>query len=382
MDKAKHKIVYIHHEANMAGSAISLYQLISSIDRSIYYPILILPLKGESYHFFNQLGIEIIICPFIAFYTFPGPKTFSFGFIKQLKALLPNIRLRNLIKKISPDLVHINDKAGVQAGISLLGLKIKIIQHIRSSFVVTKSKINILLNSALIKLYADYLVIISEDEEDEFENFYPKQIIYNAVDIERSVNAISNRNVLRKKLNINSNDIVIGFAAAQNKMKGFLDFLEITSNVSMNFTNLKFLILGKKNESFKTFISPTLQDKLIYTGYTTLNIEHIACMDILLVPNLNKVLGRQPIESQSVKVPVIAYIGNKPNSIIKNNQTGFLCKTKDEMIRIIKNIITLPDEYNRVKDNCLDYAKHNFDKNKMVKKIENIYQNLINKTND
>lgn len=377
MDKKKHTLVFIHHESNMAGSAISLYQLIKSLDKDKYYPILILPAEGNAKEYFENLNIEVFITPFQAFYTFPGPRTFSMGFLKQVTGLLPNFKLRKLIKTLNPDIIHINDKAGVQAGISLLGLKYPIVQHIRSSYIITKSRIGRYLNNFLLKIYSTNIIIISEDEDDGFEDFTPKDIIYNSVDFERATEAFNNANQLRIEIGFTEDDFIIGYAAAQTKIKGYEDFLEIAAKLCLKNENIKLLILGEKNPNICPKYHPLLQNKITYTGYTKLNLEYIACMNLLLVPNLNKVLGRQPIEAQSLEVPVLAYRGRNNTQIIKNNFTGFLCDDKVDMYNYTLKLIESPKLYLQIKNNCIKHAKKSFDRKIMYKKIDLIYKTII-----
>ena len=48
----------------------------------------------------------------------PGPKWYQRGNINNLFALIPNLKLRKKIKALKPDIIHINDKAALSAGIS------------------------------------------------------------------------------------------------------------------------------------------------------------------------------------------------------------------------------------------------------------------------
>jgi glycosyltransferase involved in cell wall biosynthesis len=239
------------------------------------------------------------------------------------------------------------------------------------------------------------LISISEDEVDGFENYSNKSIIYNTVDLELVERAKKRRGEKRSELGIKESEFVIGFAANVTEKKGAWDFLELCKEMK-NQENLKFLLVGKLHDKGKTnlgngiiselspkayvesFISEhNLEEQIILTGFRTDNLELIAAMDLLIVPNKNGVLGRQPIEAQALGTPVIAQIGHSLNSnIILNNKTGYLVNNIQQAILKATAIIDNKTA-SIMAEEAQEYANTHFNPIINMQKIENIYINLI-----
>ena len=185
MDSAKYKIAYFHQDGLITGSALSLRHFLSAMNRDIFEPVVILAKEGPAINLYESLNIKVFVHNYPTFWTFPGPRCMSRGIFHQLNALLPNPKLRAFVlNEIKPDLIHINDKAALNVGISLKNLDIPIVQHSRSSYFITACKLGKYLSAKAIKRFANHIICISEDEEDGFDTFHSKSTIYNTVDCE------------------------------------------------------------------------------------------------------------------------------------------------------------------------------------------------------
>jgi glycosyltransferase involved in cell wall biosynthesis len=296
---------------------------------------------------------------------------------------------------IKPDIIHINDKAALNVGVSLKGCGIPIVQHSRSSYFITACKLGKYLSAKTIKSFANHIICISEDEEDGFENFTNKSTIYNTVDFNLIQKAKEKRKQTRLELGINENEILIGFAAHVSEKKGAWDFLELCKQLKQN-SKLKFLLAGKIDEQGSTYladgnilpISPKeyvasyieenkLEKQLIVTGFREDILALIAAMDVLVVPNKNGVLGRQPIEAQALGVTVIAQTGHsKKSKIVEHGVTGYLVKSIEEAIEQINQLVQ-HNEANKLEQSAQNHAHENFSPIMNMRKIEHIYLNLL-----
>src|SRR5574343_1402058 len=135
----KSKIVFVHHDGLLTGSAKSLMNMIAGLSDDIMVHV-VLAEDGELRTKLEEMNVEVSILPFYRFWTAPGPKIHYPGSINNFKALVKNESLKQHLLKLKPNLIHINDKAAMQAGISMRGCGIPIIQHLRSSFYSTHFK--------------------------------------------------------------------------------------------------------------------------------------------------------------------------------------------------------------------------------------------------
>lgn len=396
MGKTKYKIAYFQQDGLITGSAISLRHFLGAMNRELFEPIVILANEGPARGLFEALNIKVEVFFFETFWTFPGPRCFSQEMIRQFKSLVPNYKLKKyVLNNIRPNIIHVNDKASLNVGISLKKSGIPIIQHSRSSYSSTKCYLGKYISRNAIKYYSNHLISISEDEVDGFENYANKSIIYNTVDLELVERAKKRRGEKRLELGIKESEFVIGFAANVTEKKGAWDFLELCKEMK-NQENLKFLLVGKLHDKGKTnlgngiiselspkayvesFISEhNLEEQIIVTGFRTDNLELIAAMDLLIVPNKNGVLGRQPIEAQALGTPVIAQIGHSLNSnIILNNKTGYLVNNIQQAI--LKATVIIANKTTSIMaEEAQEYANTHFNPIINMQKIENIYINLI-----
>ena len=398
MGDLKFKIVYFQQDGELTGSAISLRHFLSGINRNLFEPVVILANDGPARFLYESLEIEVKVFHFRTFWTFPGPNCLSREMINQLRALLPNKNLERFVtEQIKPDIIHINDKAALNVGISLKNSGIPIIQHSRSSYHVTRCSIGKLLSKNNIRDFADHIICISEDEEDGFEHIKNKSIIYNTVDFDLINKAKKSRLEIRGSFNIKPEEFLVGFAANVTEKKGAWDFLELCKNLK-DLRGVKFILVGLISETGKTnlgngvFLNMTpkeyvesfirnhkLEGQFIITGFRNDSLELMAAMDLLIVPNKNGVLGRQPIEAQAIGTPIIAVNGHSGRSkIILNNETGYLVRDINEAILLTEKFV-MNKANMKMSNAAKEYALKNFSPDKNMRIIEAIYLNLISK---
>lgn len=371
--------------------------MISILDKQVYKPLVVIPKAGDAIRLWEEVGAEVYVFPFTTFWTSTGPRCLSRENIKQQRALFSNKKLRDFILSLQPDLIHINDKAALQAGISLRKSTIPIIQHSRSAYAITACKWNKWISPRMIRKYASHIICISEDEIQGFEDAPNKAIVYNMVDMDKAQQARSNRAKLRKELKFNEYDIVIGMAEHLNKHKGSIALLELLYQlcVVQKRKNIRILLVGEQTQtdiiSFKQFTGSTkkvlqafiaahqLEHVVVKVGYQPNALEYIAAMDILVVAKLHGVLGRQPLEAQSVGTTVVALNGQSgKSSIIKHGTTGFLVSTFEELLSKTELFIDQQETLHSFKASALLYAQKHFSEAAYAEKLSSIYNQFLN----
>lgn len=396
MDTAKLSIVFIHQDGDITGSAISLSNMINGLVTQGHFVNVVIPKGGNATSIWEKSGAVVHVFPFTTFWTSPGPRCFSRAGIKQLSALYKSNKLKKYILSLKPDIVHINDKSALQAGVSLVGTNIPIIQHSRSAYHLTACKINAWLSAKAIKKYAQHIICISEDEIQRFENFTNKTILYNTVDLKLAQKAIEQKKDIRKILGIKPSDTVIGMAESFNINKGLTEIIDIATEIlnEKNQKHVKFLLVGKiansdsvlggltriSSEQYLTnFIQlNNFNDNFILTGFKQDVLNYIAAMDILVVAKAHGVVGRQPIESQACATAIIGLNGHsKKSTIVINGVGGYLVSTLEEVIAQIHELVSTPIELKQLGLNGRNYAQHHFNPKHYTKKLITLYHNTL-----
>lgn len=397
MAQKKHRIAYFHQDGLITGSAISLRHFLNALDLNRFEPVVILAKEGAARELYENLGIAVYVYPYTAFWTFPGPRCFSRGMLKQLPSILPNSGLRRFIlNDIRPNLIHINDKAAMQVGITMRNSGIPIIQHSRSSYHNVNCPLTKFISRTFIQNYSKEIIAISEDEIDGFESVKNLSIINNTVDFVLTDSARAKRSAIRASLGIKDNELLIGFAAAINSKKGAWTFLKLCNHLK-NVSNVRFILIGKASKTGHTllddgsilkipceqymqqFIAKHGLDKhIIVTGFRNDSLDLMAAMDLLIVPNKNGVLGRQPIEAQALGIPVVAINGHTGNStVIDNGVTGLLVANENELIEQTEKLIENPIRLKQMSHKGIAYANQHFSPELNIRKIETLYDKLL-----
>lgn len=403
--RKKAKILYIHHDGYISGSAISLFNFLSKIDREFFEPHIIICSEGPVRIFFEKLEIPVYTVCYKPFVTQPTPSIFNSNFYYNLRALFHKNKIEPLLDSIKPDIVHVNDKSALIAGRDCFNLGYKVVWHLRSSYCGKRSYLLYLISRYIIKTHSTHLISISEDEIDGFENYNNISIIYNSVDIDNAtVNKISFKS-FRKEFKINDEEIAVGMIGNIDTQKGAWNFIEAIKLLNETNRGLKFrffiiapilrgLNFGWRGK-LKLIDTRTGYDKAIhllkkyglendveFTDRRNDILSVMAGLDIVCAVYNMDAIGRPGFEAASVSRPVVVNKGHTGKSrIVLNNKTGFCIEKENpkELAGIILKLATDKDLRIQIGKNAERYAKENFDSKINALKIQNLYNSLLRK---
>ncbi len=400
----KTKVLYIHQDGQITGSAISLRHFLAAINHQQFEPVVLLAEEGPARQLFEELGIQVLVHAYKRFWTAPGYNWYSPNNFKQLKALLPNKQLATFVKNINPAIIHLNDKACLNAGISLKNAGIPIVQHARSTYFNTAAKINKWLSIKAIKNYSKAIIAISEDECDGISDFKNLHIINNTVSPTQIEEAIALKASKREELGLAPSDFAIGMVSDISASKGGWNFMQMAADLVKKYPDkpLKFLMVGRLSEKGNTVLNDSstlpqspkqyvdsfinhnqLQGKLQTTGFRKDAVAIMASLDVLIVANSNGVMGRQPIEAQALGVPVVVTKGNSGKStILVSGSAGYIINSplqQNELLQAVEELINNPEKRAEFSHNGQQYAAKKFNPTINMGLIENIYQAILSK---
>lgn len=394
----KPKVVFVHHDALVTGSAISLINMVKGLEPYIH-PHVVLAEDGALTARLQEQEIPYSICAFTRYWTAPGPRIHYPAARNNFKALKPNADLRNHLLSLKPTLVHINDKAAMQAGVSLMGSGIPVIQHLRSSFFSTYFRPFKWLFVRKANQYADAFIAISEDETDGFENNPKLNIIYNSLDLKKCEESHIKRDETRRALGFTAEDILIGFVSHISKQKGAFDFLEAGKKLIQQHPKVQLVMAGKVAEDSKPkwyhrllyskdSYAPTeklnnyktaLKGQLHLLGFRSDPWDVIAAMDVLVVCTRLGVLGRQPFEAMSVGTSIVITPGHTGKSnIVLHEKTGLIAKPRDpqSIAQNVSRLLENPTLKTQLQQQAKAHSNQLFDREKNARKIFALYQQI------
>lgn len=398
-------ILYVHHDSGMSGSTLSLINLIKAIDRSRYTLRVALFSNGPAKIIFESIDIPVDIVPARSFWTFPGPSWRELGYYYNWLALLPDKGWFEYLKRRKPDLIHINDKACLQVGITAHKADIPIVWHLRSSYYPSHSRIQSKISRNIIRKCATTLIAISEDETDGFEYLANLKIIHNSVDFLQVEEAQRKREMIRSEFGLANDEIAVAtITSAINKVRGTWDFIHSAGIIHNQLPQkkIKFFIVARiplrKNEDSRNIkshrkktnhpldqvnsliVENGLEEYVTLTGYRNDPLAVMAGMDIVVVCNRHGVLGRMPFEAMAVGTPVVTTAGHSGKSSIVSNMENAIVVHPGDPESIANGVVRLIID-TKLRQKLVEQGKINthlhFDAQKNAKLVEKTYEKIM-----
>ena len=154
-----------------------------------------------------------------------------------------------------------------------------------------------------INKYADYKFACSNDAAKWV--FGTTEDIYffnNAIDSRKFIFNLETRNIIREKLNISANTILIGNVGRFNPQKNHSFIIDIFAALNKKNEDTKLLLIGdgESKDKIKLRVEKLgLTDKVIFFGVTKDINKYLQAMDVFLFPSLYEGLGIVAIEAQA-----------------------------------------------------------------------------------
>ena len=214
---------------------------------------------------------------------------------------------------------------------------VKIIVHEHGTIFENKFIYNNFLNKFENKI--DLFIAVSEETKRLLiKNAKIKNnkitILYNFIDLSKfNQDKLKSfdRNIERKKIDLNLEDYVIGFAGRLNKLKG-CDIL-LKSITYVKIPKFKVVIAGdgiEKKELEKLSENLNIIDKLSFLGYAENMVKFYSVIDCLVVPSRSESFGLSAVEAQALGIPVIASNIKGLNEVVLDKKTGLLFESGNE----------------------------------------------------
>lgn len=272
-----------------------------------------------------------------------------------------------LIKLISPNTKLVMFAHGIEVWQPLSAFKLKMLSKVDSIFAVsnyTKDKMCSVNNLDKSKL----------------------QVLNNCLDpfLPTEINADEKSN-LYKKYNLSASDfilITVTRIAADEQYKGHEKVIQSMSSLVEEFSNLRYLIVGKYDVSEKERLDKlveenNLKDKIIFTGFIPDEqlAAHYTLADLYVMPSKGEGFGIVFIEAMFYGLPVIA--GNADGSVdaLCNGNLGQLINPDDsiELTAAIKKVICNSAAFKPDQNLLKQYFDYPVYKMKLKQALEKLY---------
>jgi glycosyltransferase involved in cell wall biosynthesis len=304
--------------------------------------------------------------------------------------VLKQLELRKIIKRVRPDLVHLNNTyaANHEWMLACRLNNIRIVAHDRGTRPPStwQTRVFIRFLEATISVSEAYKNIVIE------QGLKPKRIrrVYNGLDAEKlkKYRSIQDRRKVRESLGINENTILVGMVGNIDYWKGQLVFIKAMDILVKENRDIHGVIIGKTAigaESYEQEIQQFLNDKKITGKVNLLGFRQdipqlLNAMDIFVHASVEpEPFGRVILEAMAMAKPIVATKSGGTLEQIEHEHSGLLVPMGDHqsMANAIKKYTTDMKWANSIGDNALERLNGFFSIANMVKGVEDVYEEIF-----
>ena len=334
----KTKILYLHASAELYGSDLILYQLVTHLDRREYDPVVILPFDGPLVELLRRAEIPVLVRPLPvlrrSLLTAKGLMKFGVVFVYSI------IHLARFIKSREIDIVHTNTSATWGGGVAA---RICQVPHVCSAMELVDNPLFVAKAMAsMTSAFSDLVLTVSTAVKNHFVALAPfgkdkYRVLFPPVDTGRFCFRKEYKRKIRNELGLDDDTIVAGMAGRLNHWKGQDVFVRACARVLEKLENkskkVHFLILGGSVPGREIYELELRNDisRLGLTNFVTApgfkeNIEEwLSAMDIFVLPSKwPEPSSTGVVAAMATGLPVIGTnIGGTPETVV-HGETGLL----------------------------------------------------------
>ncbi len=385
-------ILFIHQSAELYGSDKTILMFISSLDKTKYKPIVVVPFEGPLTREFEKNNIQVVIAPVLKLYRKMITPTNMIKATKEYKLGLQT--LEALHKEHKFDLVYSHTLAALIGIVFARKHNIKHLWHIQEILArpvainkIFKRLLNLKANhKAVYDSKATMNFWIENDEKlSEKSDF-----VWNGLDASTkpSYSREHIQSVREKFFSVDDNITVIGLVGRINSWKGQPLLLESYNKIAKKHPNSRLVFIGSAppdQEFFtdnlkKSIAEFHLKDQVKIIPFQEEIWQLWDSIDIAVVPSTEpEPFGMVAIEAMLAKKPVIAANHGGLTEIVIRGETGLLFEPQNpnELANALESLLNNSEK--REKYGLAGYkrAVEHFSLQSHVNKFEAIFEDII-----
>lgn len=385
-------ILFIHQSAELYGSDKTILMFISKLDKTQYFPVVILPFEGPLKVELEKNNIKVIIAPVLKLYRKMFTPVNIIKFIKEYKTGIKT--LDKLHKEYNFSLVYSHTLAALIGILFAKKRKIKHLWHVQE--IIAKPKIFNTAFKKILSIKSNHKIVYDSKETMDFwikknkELTEKSEFVWNGIDVEKKVNSSESeiQNIRKDYFHTNDNEIVISLVGRINSWKGQQLLLKAFHILAKKHSNLKLVFLGSappNQEFFEINLKEKikeykLENKVVIIPFQEEIWKFWDSIDIAVVPSTEpEPFGLVVIEAMLAKKPVVASNHGGPTEIVLHNETGFLFEPNNEnsLAEHLERLILDSELRKSFGEKGYQRAKNVFSLENHVQHFEKIFKEII-----
>jgi len=337
------RVLFASHDSGMWGAQRTLMTLLSGIDRSIFFPLLVVPYEGIMKRMVSDLGIPVFVDRMVHWIPSSSVSTGRQRvrhLYKFLRSLNDRCRaIQRLIAEHRVDIVYTNTVTCVEGAIAAQRTRKPHIWHIHEP-IFRNSELSPLLPYRLycsaIEFLSKSIIFPSKALAREYPQFARKaSIVYNGLPTSPLRDRFVAQTRVTNDLGIDTSAKIVAVVGALHQRKDHLTFLAAAENVARRVEKVVFLIVGSGFESYTTLLRQRISDLRLDSRVRLLGSwqgdihDLLAAVDVLVISSEQESFGLTAIEALAMETPVVATRCGGPEEILVDDETGLLVPVKD-----------------------------------------------------
>jgi glycosyltransferase involved in cell wall biosynthesis len=339
------KILFYNHTGKVSGAERILLLALKKLNRNRFEPIVVCPASGT---LAEEVGKLEIACASLA--QLEARFTLRIDFLlKYLFSFYQTIKqLRDEIRKANPNLIHANSvRAGLVASAASFGTGIPVFWHLHDE--MPRHLFSTLIRWFVAFSPRTHLISTCRAVADSFRGTIlklfgdriPLRIVENAIELEKFTPDPANRRKIRKELNLNDDEFVVGIVGLITPRKGQLGLIRAFAKTQKQMPQSTLLIVGAPmfnkdhlylEELEKSVAQFGLEKQVRFLGMRNDVAAIMQSLDVLVVNSKSEALVIVAIEAMASGTPVIATTVGGIREMITHQENGWLIPYGDEQL--------------------------------------------------
>lgn len=358
------RVLFVSNPSAYSGSEESLCQLIGRIDPEQYEPFALVGTSGFFTERLQKLGTKIITQE----QDFSAPAIDNFLFTLSV------------LKKVQPDVVHINGLSGIPIILGAKLLNIPIVYHLRVAHLENHSES--LKNSDVIIAVSDFIRKEASKKDIEQSKI---RVVPNGIDSQHFSGKSFDKTTMRKEFGLPQNARVLLNIARFTPDKRHDLLIDAFEIARRSVPDLHLVLVGEVEEPpyYRSIIDRIsklrLAECVTFVDFQR-DIRKIeVAADALVLCSDREPSGRCLIEAMAIGIPVITTDSGGSHELVKHETTGLVTRGGNviELATAMTNIVTDKEFARRLTFAAREYAETELSIDLHAKRIVHIYEEII-----
>jgi glycosyltransferase involved in cell wall biosynthesis len=360
------KILFVSTPSAYSGAEESLCQLVGGLNRELYKPYALVGACGYFTERLRHFGAEVIA---------PN-RDFSSNSVENFFFTISALR------KIKPDVVHINAASGIPVIVAAKLLGIPVIYHLRVA--ALQDIADYLKGSDAIIAVSEFIRTQAERRDIDGNRI---RVIFDGVDANHFTRANFSRDVVRRELGLPLDvPIVLNIARfARNKRQEML--IAASELVRKRLPDFHLVFVGEaEDQRYHSEIVEQIGRAGLASNVTLLpfqrDIRRIeAASDVLVLCSDREPLGTCLLEAMAMELPVVVTNSGGSHELFIDGETGLITQGGDVhgLAAAIESILTNHELAHRLGKAARRYAETEYTVQNHAKAVTDLYEDVLHR---